>query len=110
MIGFSGGIFGGVAGLSGPLPTIWCGLRGWNADTQRGVYQPCNLTIPDVLLCMFALQDILIIAIGKLEIICILATVIGAYFGIRMYGRINARQFRYLGLGLLFLLTISNIS
>lgn len=45
LVGFGGGALGGVAGLSGVLPTIWCGLRGWNAGAQRGVYQPFNLII-----------------------------------------------------------------
>ena len=52
--GFGGGALGGVAGLSGPLPTIWCGLRGWSADTQRGVYQPFNLAILGLVLCAYA--------------------------------------------------------
>jgi uncharacterized protein len=29
VIGFAGGILGGVAGLSGPLPTLWASVRGW---------------------------------------------------------------------------------
>lgn len=27
-VGLLGGVMGGIAGLSGPLPTLWCGLRG----------------------------------------------------------------------------------
>jgi uncharacterized protein len=31
-IGFAGGILGGLAGLSGPLPTLWASVRGWSKD------------------------------------------------------------------------------
>src|SRR3954468_3681855 len=30
MVGFAGGILGGLAGLSGPLPTLWASVRGWS--------------------------------------------------------------------------------
>ena len=53
IIGLGGGALGGLAGLSGPLPTIWCGLRGWNADAQRAVYQPFNLIILAIVLCTY---------------------------------------------------------
>ena len=31
-IGFAGGILGGLAGLSGALPTLWASVRGWGKD------------------------------------------------------------------------------
>src|ERR1700744_2332057 len=39
MIGFAGGILGGLAGLSGPLPILWASVRGWGKDERRGVFQ-----------------------------------------------------------------------
>src|SRR5260221_7499704 len=33
-VGFVGGVMGGVAGLSGPAPTLWCALPGWKKDVQ----------------------------------------------------------------------------
>ena len=39
-VGFLGGLFGGVAGLSGIFPAIWTQIRGWPKDIARGVYQP----------------------------------------------------------------------
>lgn len=44
-VGFAGGVLGGAAGLSGALPTVWCGLKGWGKAEQRAVYQPFNLAI-----------------------------------------------------------------
>ncbi|MGE5256924.1 MAG: sulfite exporter TauE/SafE family protein [Hyphomicrobiales bacterium] len=113
LIGFGGGALGGVAGLSGPLPTIWCGVRGWSADAQRGVYQTFNLTILAAVLCTYLLQGLLTREVWGLTIICLPATMIGVYLGIRMYGRVNERQFRLLVLWLLLVsgvvLTVSNL-
>ena len=44
-VGFAGGILGGLAGLSGPLPTMWATLRGWGKDERRGVFQAFNLAV-----------------------------------------------------------------
>jgi hypothetical protein len=32
LVGFAGGILGGLAGLSGPLPTLWASVRGRGKD------------------------------------------------------------------------------
>ena len=113
VVGFGGGILGGIAGLSGPLPTIWCGLRGWQADAQRGVYQPYNLTILSIALLAYATQGILTAQVGGFVLVCLPATLLGAYGGMRLYGRIDDRQFRYLVLWLLLasglVLTVSNL-
>jgi uncharacterized membrane protein YfcA len=113
-VGFGGGILGGVAGLSGPLPTIWCSLRGWNPGTQRGVYQPYNLAILGIAFFTYATQGILTKQVGEFAIICVPATILGVNLGIRMYGRVNDRQFRYIVLWFLFasgiVLTVSNLT
>jgi len=44
-VGVGGGILGGFAGLSGPLPVIWLQLRGGPSDRQRAIYQPFNLIV-----------------------------------------------------------------
>jgi uncharacterized membrane protein YfcA len=44
-IGFAGGILGGLAGLSGPLPILWASVRGWGKEERRGVFQTFNFTI-----------------------------------------------------------------
>lgn len=114
VVGFGGGALGGVAGLSGPLPTIWCGLRGWNADAQRAVYQPFNLTILAIALCAHILLGNVTEQVWRLIFMCIPATILGAYLGIRMYGRVNDQQFRVLVLWLLLIsgivLTVSNLT
>jgi uncharacterized membrane protein YfcA len=40
MVGFGGGLVGGLTAMPGALPTIWCDLRGMSKDQQRGLVQP----------------------------------------------------------------------
>jgi uncharacterized membrane protein YfcA len=114
VVGFGGGALGGLAGLSGVLPTIWCGLRGWNADDQRAVYQPFNLTILAIVLCTYIAQGTMTEQVWELVLVCIPATILGTYLGIRMYGRVNDQQFRAMVLWLLLasgiVLTVSNLT
>ena len=113
VVGFGGGALGGLAELSGVLPTIWCGLRGWSADTQRAVYQPFNLVILALALGSYATQGIMTVQVWGVLLVCLPATILGVYLGMRMYGRVNDRQFRVLVLWLLLasgvILTVSNL-
>ena len=59
VIGFLGGIMGGLAGLSGPLPTIWATLRGWGKDERRSVFQTFNLAVLLAALVSHALSGFL---------------------------------------------------
>src|SRR3989440_11029978 len=51
-VGFAGGILGGLAGLSGPLPTLWASVRGWTKDQRRGVFQIFNGTVLGAAFCV----------------------------------------------------------
>ncbi len=93
LVGFAGGILGGLGGYSGVLPTIWTQVRGWPKETARGVYQP---------FIVFAQVTTLVI-IGTLTIdragVLLFATTIpalalGSWLGLRVYGRLNDRRFR----------------
>ena len=44
LIGLGGGVLGGLAGMSGPLPTIWAGLRGSaSADEYKPLHPELRL-------------------------------------------------------------------
>ncbi len=51
-IGFAGGILGGLAGLSGPLPILWASVRGWGKEERRGIFQIFNWTVLAAALCL----------------------------------------------------------
>ena len=54
-IGWIGGVLGGIGGLAGGVPTLWCTLRGWDKDTQRGVMQGFNISIHVVTLASYVI-------------------------------------------------------
>jgi len=43
LCGLLGGVCGGIGGFTGPIPTLWCSLRGMEKDMQRSVIQNFNL-------------------------------------------------------------------
>jgi uncharacterized membrane protein YfcA len=101
VIGFGGGILGGAAGLSGPLPTLWCGLKGWTKNEQRAVFQTFNLSILGWALIAYGVQGVLTAEVGKLALICLPGTFFGVWLGMKTYGRVDDRQFRRIVLWLL---------
>ena len=44
-IGFVGGVMGGLAGLSGPIPILWASVRGWDKNQRRGIFLAFNSSI-----------------------------------------------------------------
>lgn len=112
-VGVAGGILGGAAGLSGALPTVWCGLKGWGKTEQRAVYQPFNLSILVWALVAQAQQGYITAEVGRLALICLPGTVLGVWLGVRAFGRVDDRQFRLIILWLLLasggVLTVTNL-
>jgi len=103
LIGFAGGILGGLAGLSGPLPILWATLRGWGKDERRGVYQLYNWT---VLTAAFVLQlggGLVAPQIVWLSLLALPGTLGGAWLGTRAYHAMNDRNFGDVVLVLLFI-------
>ena len=100
-VGTGGGVLGGLAGLSGVMMSLWCGLRGWSPDHQRGVYQPFNLIVLSIALGIYVAQGQLTDRLLELTLLCLPATLLGRALGLRLYGRVNDTQFRRIVLWLL---------
>lgn len=93
VVGFLGGVLGGLGGFSGVLPTIWTQLRGWPKGTSRGVYQPFILLAHLVTLLLLGataldLTGFLLVAAS------LPALFAGAWLGLKIYGRLDERLFR----------------
>lgn len=105
--GFLGGICGGVGGFTGPIPTLWCTLRGLDRDVQRSVVQNFNLSM---LAVAFALQvgtgnvSMAMLPLLGIVAVCVLVPVL---LGARLYVGISDAAFRQIVLGLL---TLSGIA
>jgi uncharacterized membrane protein YfcA len=101
--GLIGGAMGGLAGLSGPAPILWCTLRGWDRDIQRAVFQSFNL-------CMAALTMTIYLGFGligreALHVFALIAPalLIPTLLGARLYRNFSVYAFRQLVLVLLLL-------
>ena len=102
-IGFAGGILGGVAGLSGVLPTLWASVRGWGKDERRGVFQAFNTTVLVAALCLQAGSGFITAEVLWLVLMVLPMTIFGAWLGARAYRALSDQNFRDVVLGLLFL-------
>src|SRR5882672_10437383 len=102
-IGFTGGLMGGMASLSGPAPTIWLQLRGWTKGEQRGVNQPFNMAVLATALLSAAIAGLLDRTFLVWAAITLPASLIGASIGLLVYGRIDDTGFRRIVLILLSL-------
>jgi uncharacterized protein len=100
-VGFLGGILGGLAGLSGPLPTLWAELRGWDKDTRRAVFQGYNLPILALALLSQGAAGLLTAELGWLVLLALPGTMLGAWIGRRIYARLDTRRFSKVVLALL---------
>jgi uncharacterized membrane protein YfcA len=93
VVGLTGGLLGGFAGLSGPVPLVWLQLHGGNADVLRATYQPFNL-----LVLLFASSAML--ASGRIDwgvvgifAACVPVTLIGARLGVSAYRNVSEGVF-----------------
>lgn len=101
VIGLGGGVLGGLAGLSGPLPTMWATLRGWGKDQRRGVFQAYNLTVLGAALAAHAADGLLTREIGTLLLWALPGTLLGTWLGSLAYRRLSDHHFHQLVLSLL---------
>ena len=91
-VGFGGGILGGLAGLSGPLPTMWATLRAGSKDDRRSVFQAFNLTTLVAALVAHAMSGLLTLELGRLVIFALPGTFLGAWLGARLYRRLSDKR------------------
>jgi uncharacterized membrane protein YfcA len=106
-IGLGGGILGGLAGLSGPLPTMWATLRGWSKDQRRGVFQAYNLTVLAAALIAHAAEGLITQKVIWLLLWALPGTLLGAWLGAHAYRRLSDHHFHQI---VLCLLGISGIT
>jgi uncharacterized protein len=102
-IGFAGGILGGLAGLSGPLPTLWARVRGWGKHERRGVFQTFNWTVLATALCLQLASGLIKPEVGWLALFALPGTIVGAWIGEKIYHGMSDRNFGDAVLVLLFL-------
>ena len=101
--GFAGGVMGGIGGLSGPVPTLWCALRGWDRDTQRAVFQTFLIVAQVATLLGYLAAGAFTPGVVSLTAWVLPAMLAPSVLGTRAYGRFSPLAFRRCILALLFL-------
>jgi uncharacterized protein len=104
IVGFAGGLVGGLTAMPGSLPIIWCDLRGLSKEQQRGEVQPFNLMVQALAMTLLisppgTLRPNLL----PLLPLALPAVVAGTLVGILLWGKIDDTKFRYSILSMLLI-------
>src|SRR5580658_324920 len=94
IIGFGGGILGGLTGLSGVLPIVWTDIRGWSKEERRSVVQSYNMAILSLALVSHAASGLLTRQVALDAVIALPATIAGAWSGAFLYRRLADRGYQ----------------
>jgi hypothetical protein len=106
VVGFAGGILGGIAGLSGVLPVVWTDMRGWAKEHRRGVVQIFNMAILSMALVSHAVSGLVTREVAVAAIAALPGTIAGAWLGAFIYRRIADRSYSR---AIMMLLLVSGI-
>lgn len=99
--GLLGGVMGGLGGLTGPAPTLWTVLRGWDRDAQRAVFQAFNLAMQGLTLAAYLATGALSAEAARLCLVVAPAMLVPALLGARLYRRFSDAAFQQVVLALL---------
>ncbi len=110
LFGFIGGITGGAAAFPSAFVTIWCGMKGWDKERQRALYQPFILVIQVTAIAMLTLlhpRGAVAPSAVLSSVMYLPAMLCGTMLGMTYFKRLNERQF---SLAVNMLLIISGVS
>jgi uncharacterized membrane protein YfcA len=103
VVGFGGGLLGGLTAMPGALPVIWCDLRGMSRDQQRALVQPYIMAMQPFALALMlsrhriSTNTLLSVTLNLPMLIA------GAALGVVMFRRIDDVWFRRIVLSVLML-------
>jgi uncharacterized protein len=103
VVGFGGGILGGLTGLSGVLPIVWSDIRGWSKEQRRSVVQFYNMAILSLALVSHAVSGLLTRQVALDAVVALPATIGGAWFGAFLYRRLADRGYQRAVMALLLI-------
>jgi uncharacterized membrane protein YfcA len=103
VVGFTGGVLGGLAGFSGPAPVVWASLQDWTKEQKRGVFQVFNIAMLSLALIASAVSGVLSERFFAILLLAAPATFIGAALGRRLFRSLDEGRFDRLTLGLLLM-------
>jgi uncharacterized membrane protein YfcA len=95
VVGFLGGITGGLAGFPGATVAAWCGLQGWDKRRQRAIYQPYILVMQILALALIQVMHpagmhAASVSLADLEFVP--PALLGTIFGLTLFARLPDRH------------------
>ena len=101
VVGFGGGLIGGLTAMPGALMVIWCDHRGMAKDQQRAFSQPYILAMQVFALAVMVAHNTFSAQTLVSVTYSLPALFAGAALGVLMFRKINDAYFRSAVLGLL---------
>lgn len=95
-VGFLGGFLGGLASLSGALPTMWCSMRPWPKAETRAVLQPFNVVVLGLSAVLLAWRGAYTAETLWFSVIAFPTALAFAQIGIAVFKRVPDATFRRL--------------
>lgn len=102
VVGFLGGILGGLGGFCGSLPSAWVMLKNLSKQQQRYVLRHFNFGIQLFTLLAYLLQGTLVIQLWPYMAILLISVSFPAILGAKLFYKISETQFKHTVLSLLF--------
>ena len=102
LVGFMGGILGGLGGFCGSLPSAWVMLKNLSKKEQRYILRHFNFGIQLFTLVAYLLQGTLEIQLLPYIAILLVSVSFPAILGAKLFYKISERQFKHTVLSLLF--------
>jgi len=96
LVGFMGGLFGMVAGMSGAILTMGCSLYDWSKARRRALVQPFNMIVLGTVLVLMAWRGLIGQHIWLVVAVAFPFSIIGTQTGIFVFRRLNDQQFQRL--------------
>jgi len=106
LVGFSGGVLGGAASISGALPSMWLSMRPWPKSHIRAVLQPFNVAVLSVTVAMLFWNGAYDGRTLNALVITVPTTLLAAQVGIMVFHHIEDAVFRRLMIAMNFALGI----
>jgi uncharacterized protein len=103
LVGFGGGLIGGLTAMPGALPTIWCDMHGVPKNQQRGLVQPFIAAMQIFALLLMLAQNDLSSKILVDLALSLPALLVGSVLGIAAFRNVNEAVFRRIILAVLLL-------
>jgi uncharacterized protein len=106
VVGFAGGILGGLAGLAGVFPVVWADLRGWTREQKRSLVQMFNIAILSLALVSHAVSGFITRDLLMAALVALPGTIGGAQLGAFIYRRLADHSYQRV---IMVLLLISGV-